>query len=283
MSERAVETPPEPAAAATAAAAPAVVVAAAVQWAPGEDADANRAAAAALIDAAAARGARLVVLPEYSQHCSPDLAATAPAAAEPLDGPFVAMLRERAAAHGALVVAGLLERMDDGVANTVVAVDATGVRAAYRKVHLYDAFGARESDWLTPGDPAQLPVVEALGLRIGIETCYDLRFPEATRRLVDAGADVVAIPAEWVRGPQKERHWTTLVTARAIESTVHVVAADQAPPLGVGCSAIVDPMGVALASLGDGEGIAVAPIDPAVTEATRRRNPSLANRRYRVA
>ena len=170
-----------------------------------------------------------------------------------------------------------------GVANTVVAVDASGVRAAYRKVHLYDAFGTSESDWLTAGDPAQTPVIDALGTRIGIETCYDLRFPESTRRLVDAGADVIVVPAEWVRGPQKERHWTTLVTARAIESTVHVVAADQAPPLGVGCSLIADPMGIPLAALGDEEGIAVAPIDPGAVTSTRKRNPSLANRRYRVA
>lgn len=260
-----------------------MLLAAAVQWAPGEDVAENRAAAARWIDRAAERGARLIVLPEYSQHCSTELAATAPAAAEPLDGPFVTMLLERAAAHDALVVAGLVERLDDGVANTVVAVDASGIRAAYRKVHLYDAFGTSESDWLTAGDPAQTPVIDALGTRIGIETCYDLRFPESTRRLVDAGADVIVVPAEWVRGPQKERHWTTLVTARAIESTVHVVAADQAPPLGVGCSLIADPMGIPLAALGDEEGIAVAPIDPGAVTSTRKRNPSLANRRYRVA
>ncbi len=259
-----------------------MLLAAAVQWAPGEDVAENRAAAARWIDAAAARGARLIVLPEYSQHCSADLAATAPGAAEPLEGPFTAMLQERAAAHGALVIAGLVERRDAGASNTVVAVDGTGILAAYRKVHLYDAFGSSESDWLTPGDPAQLPVVDALGMRIGIQTCYDLRFPESTRRLVDAGADVVVVPAEWVRGPQKERHWTTLVTARAIESTAFVIAADQSPPLGVGCSLIVDPMGVPLAALGDEQGIAVAPIDPAAITTTRRRNPSLANRRYRV-
>lgn len=259
------------------------LLAAAVQWTPGEDVTENRAAAARWIDAAAARGAELIVLPEYSQHCSKELAATAPAAAEQLDGPFVTMLAERAAAHGALVVAGLVERLGEGVANTVVAVDGTGVREAYRKVHLYDAFGTSESDWLTAGDPQQTPVIDAFGTRIGIETCYDLRFPESTRRLVDAGADVIVVPAEWVRGPQKERHWTALVTARAIESTVHVVAADQAPPLAVGCSLIADPMGIPLAALGDEEGIAVAPIDPAVTARTRARNPSLANRRYRIA
>lgn len=260
-----------------------MLLAAAVQWAPGEDVAENRAAAARWIDLAAARGARLIVLPEYSQHCSADLASTAADAAETLDGPFVAMLRERATANDAVVVAGLIEQREDGIANTVVAVDASGVLAAYRKVHLYDAFGTRESDWLMAGDPAQAAVIDAFGTRIGIQTCYDLRFPEMTRRLVDAGADVVLVPAEWVRGPQKERHWTTLVTARAIESTVHVVAADQAPPLGVGCSLIVDPMGVTLAALGDEEGIAVAPIDPDAIVRTRTRNPSLANRRYRVS
>lgn len=260
-----------------------LLLAAAVQWAPGEDAAENRSVAASWIDRAAGRGASLIVLPEYSQHCSKDLAATAPAAAESLDGPFVTMLLERAAAHDALVIAGMVERLDRGVANTVVAVDASGIRETYRKVHLYDAFGSRESDWLTAGDPAQTPVIDALGTRIGIQTCYDLRFPETTRRLVDAGADVIVVPAEWVRGPQKERHWTTLVTARAIESTVHVVAADQAPPLAAGCSLIVDPMGIPLAALGDEEGIAIAPIDPAVTERTRTRNPSLVNRRYRVS
>lgn len=259
-----------------------VLTVAAVQWAAGEDLAQNRADASARIDRAAALGASLIVLPEYAQFCSKDLAERAADVAEPLDGPFVAMLQERAAAHDALVVAGLLERGEAGVANAVVAVDASGIVAVYRKVHLYDAFGTRESDWLVAGDTSQEPVVAWRGHGIGLQTCYDLRFPETTRRLVDAGADVVVVPAFWARGPQKERHWTTLVTARAIESTIHVVAVDQAPPLSVGCSMVVDPMGVALAALGDDDGIAIARIDPAVTAATRERNPSLANRRYRI-
>lgn len=258
------------------------IVAAAVQWAPSEDVADNRDRVAALVAEAAGRGARLIVLPEYSQHFHADLASTAPDAAEPLDGPFVTRLVAAASEHDAIVIAGLVERAGDAVHNTVVAVDGSGVLAAYRKVHLYDAFGMRESDWLTPGALDQRPIVDVWGHTVGIETCYDLRFPESTRLLVDAGADTVVVPAEWVRGPQKERHWTTLVTARAIESTVHVVAADHAPPIGAGCSTIVDPMGVPLAALGEAPGIAVAPIDLERTAAVRATNPSLANRRYRV-
>ncbi|WIB36991.1 nitrilase-related carbon-nitrogen hydrolase [Curtobacterium sp. MCJR17_043] len=107
------------------------------------------------------------------------------------------------------------------------------VLETYRKVHLYDAFGSRESDRIEAGDPAQLPVVEVDGVRVGLETCYDLRFPEVTRRLAatDTGAaDVVVLPAEWVRGPGKEHHWRTLLTARAVENTVWVLGVGQAPP-----------------------------------------------------
>ncbi len=114
-----------------------------------------------------------------------------------------------------MVVAGLLERADDGrrVRNTVVAVAGDGIRAVYRKLHLYDAFGQRESDWVEPGEIAPPQTFETAGLRFGLMTCYDLRFPEVARTLADAAVDVALIPAEWVRGPLKEHHWRTLVQA----------------------------------------------------------------------
>ncbi len=111
---------------------------------------------------------------------------------------------------------------------------APGVLARYRKLHLYDAFGQRESDWVEPGELAEPETFELDGLRFGLMTCYDLRFPEVGRLLADAGADVFVVPAEWVRGPLKEHHWRTLLHARAIENTVFVAAADHPPPLGVG-------------------------------------------------
>jgi predicted amidohydrolase len=104
-----------------------------------------------------------------------------------------------------------------------------------------------------------------------------------TRRIVDAGADVLLLPADWVPGPLKEDHWRTLVRARAIENTVYVAAAGQCAPTGAGNSMIVDPMGVVTAGLGDGSGIAVAEISPERIAAVRRINPALDLRRFTVA
>lgn len=256
------------------------------QFAPGPDPTANLATIGRLVDDSVARGATLVVLPEYSSYFTAEMGPDWVDAAQPVDGPFVRGLGEIARGHGIHLVAGLVERIDGEahrVSNTLVVVDAAGaVVATYRKLHLYDAFGMRESDWVVPG-AIEVPETFAWGdLVVGLQTCYDLRFPEITRRLVDAGADVVLVPSEWVRGPLKEQHWRTLVTARAIENTIYVAAADHTPPIGVGASMIVDPMGIALASLGEVEGIGVAEVDPARIAAVRETNPALTLRRFGV-
>lgn len=254
------------------------------QFAPTADTAANLEAIRQLTATASARGARLVVFPEYSSYFVDPFDASLAENAQPVDGTFVATLAAIAADHGVHLVAGLLESADDArrVRNTVVAVDGTGLLASYRKLHLYDAFGQRESDWVEPGrlTPAETFAID--GLTFGLMTCYDLRFPEVARTLVDAGADVVLVPAEWVRGPLKEHHWRTLLHARAIENTVFVAAADHPPPLGVGCSMIIDPQGVELAGVGTATDVAVAHLDPSAVERVRRVNPALRLRRFRV-
>lgn len=265
-------------------AAPAAAVAVA-QFAPGPDEAANLHRIGGLVAEAQARGARLVLLPEYSAYFVDPFDASLAEHAQPLDGPFVQALVALAARHGVTVVAGMVERAQDAlhVHNTVVAVDASGVLARYRKLHLYDAFGQRESDWIAPGALGPPQTFALDGIRCALMTCYDLRFPEVARMLVDGGAEALLVPAEWVRGPLKEHHWTTLLAARAIENTVYVAAADHPPPLGVGHSLIIDPEGVTLAGIGTGEGVAVAELDPATIERVRRINPALRLRRFRVA
>jgi predicted amidohydrolase len=92
----------------------------------------------------------------------------------------------------------------------------------------------------------------------------------------------VLVPSEWVRGPLKEQHWRTLVTARALENTLYVAAADHAPPIGVGNSMIVDPMGVELATIGETTDVATAIISPSRVEQVRTLNPAVAVRRFQV-
>ena len=255
------------------------------QFAPGTDKAANLATIGALAQRAADRGARLVVFPEYSSFFTPELGDRAVAAAEPLDGPFVAGLARIAGAVGATIVAGMLETTGtpDRFSNTLVAVsDGGDLLAKYRKIHLYDAFGQRESDSVLAGAIDAPETFAVGGFTAGLQTCYDLRFPESTRRLVDAGVDLVLVPSEWVRGPLKEAHWRVLVTARAVENTVYVVAADQAPPIGAGNSMIVDPMGVEVATVGENTDVGLAWASPARLVEVRKINPALALRRFRV-
>lgn len=254
------------------------------QFAPTARREVNLESMAELVERAVGRGARIVLFPEYSSYFVDPFDETLAENAEELDGPFVAALRELAARHEVCIVAGLVERADDRrrVRNTVVAVDATGILARYRKLHLYDAFGQRESDWVEAGEIATPETFAWGGLTFALQTCYDLRFPEVTRLLADAGADVVLVPAEWVRGPLKEHHWRTLLQARAIENTLYVAAADHPPPLGVGHSALIDPQGVEIASVGTGTDVAVGFVERAFVERVRRTNPALALRRFRV-
>jgi predicted amidohydrolase len=255
------------------------------QFAPTADVDANLGLIDELVGKARARGARVVLFPEYSSYFVDPFDDSLARNAETLDGPFVERLNTLAARHGVHIVAGLLERGADGrrVRNTVVAVNGDRVLARYRKLHLYDAFGQRESDWIEPGDIEPPQTFELEGLRFGLMTCYDLRFPEVSRLLADAGVDVTLVAAEWVRGPLKEHHWRTLLHARAIENTMYVAAADHPPPLGVGHSMIIDPQGVEIAAVGTTTDVAIAHLEAEAIANVRRVNPALRLRRFGVA
>lgn len=262
-----------------------MTVIAVAQFSPTAEVVANRDHVAELVGSAAAQGAALAVLPEYSSFTPPRFDGSIAAHAEPLDGPFASAVGDLARRHRIAVVVGMIEQLPGTtkVHNTLLLVAADGALAAtYRKVHLYDAHGVQESEWIVAGEPGAAATMEVDGLRVGAQTCYDLRFPESTRVLVDAGADVVVVPAQWVPGPRKEDHWTTLLRARAIENTVYVAAAGQGAPTGSGNSMVIDPMGVVVAGLGDRSGVAVATVDRGRIKQVRAANPVLAARRYRV-
>lgn len=257
------------------------------QYAPGEDKRRNLDTARAMVGEAVARGARVVLLPEYAMFTAPRTDHRFVESAEPMDGPFPSGIAALAAEHRVHVVAGLNEALPsspDRFSNTLAAFGPDGtVVARYRKLHLYDAFGARESDVVEPGPIADPETFTCDGVVFGLQTCYDLRFPEVTRRIADAGAQVLLLAAEWVPGPLKEDHWTTLLRARAIENTLYVAAAGQNAPTGAGNSAVVDPMGTRIVALGEQTGVAVARIDPARVAEVREKNPALRLRRFTVA
>lgn len=261
---------------------------AAVQLNSTADPSANLASADRLTRAAAADGARLIVLPEKWTAIGTDEQQRE--AAETLDGPAIAWARATARELGVDLLAGsILERVpgQEKLANTSVHVDPRGeVRASYRKLHMFDVEvggrSYRESDIEEPGEEIVISET-ADGVQLGLSICYDLRFPELYRILAIRGARIIAVPAAFTLATTRD-HWETLLRARAIENQAFIVAANQfgAHPGGHrsgGRSMIVDPWGLILAQAPDREGHVLAELDLERQLEIRAQLPSLANRR----
>ncbi len=232
------------------------------------------------------RGADLALLPEvFMAFIAPESPVAAAQVAEPIDGPFVSALAAEARRHHLYVGCGVYESAPDErtrAYNTAVLLGPDGDLAlAYRKTHLYDAFGYRESDRIVPGAEPPGVVRTPLGT-LGLLVCYELRFPELARAVAVAGGDVLLLPAAWVAGPLKEHHWTTLLAARAIENTIFVAAADQVGTICAGRSRLLDPMGVTLADAGEEACVVTAEVDLARIARVREKLPSLRHRRQEL-
>lgn len=236
---------------------------------------------------AAERGARLVVHPEAAMA---SFAGRLDTVAEPLDGRFADGVRALADEHGVTVVVGMFTpadtiTTDEGrdrarVHNTLLATGPGTSETTYRKVHLYDAFGTKESDTVAPGD--ELVTVDVEGWTVGLSTCYDVRFGEQFTQLGRRGAELVVLPASWGDGPGKASQWDLLTRARAHDAQAWLLAVGQAwtkdavnGPFGIGRSVLADPTGEVRARLGGGEDVLVADIDRAAVERARATVPIL--------
>ncbi|MET7932080.1 carbon-nitrogen hydrolase family protein [Streptomyces sp. NPDC005322] len=252
----------------------------------GPDPEQNLALLREQADRAAEAGARLVVFPEAAMAC---FGTSLAPLAEPLDGPWATGLRQIAKDAGLVVVAGMFTPAPDGrVTNTLLAT-GPGVEAAYDKIHLYDAFGFAESDTVAPG--SRVVTFDLDGVRIGLATCYDVRFPELFRAHADEGAVLSLLPASWGAGPGKREQWELLTRARALDATVWLAAVGQADPAaaggapatsaptGIGHSALIGPDGTVRERLDAGPGLLVGDVDTDEVTAVRRKVSVLANRR----
>ncbi len=227
-----------------------------------------------------ADGTDLVVLPEAFARDFGEPGSDLAPYAEPLDGPFATRLRELSTGTGTAWLAGMFEVAEDPARplNTLVLAD-DGNLTAYRKIHLYDSFGYKESATISPGAIAPSRV-DVGGFPLGLMTCYDLRFPELARTLVEQGAEALVLPAAWVAGERKVEHWRTLLRARAIENTVWVIAVAQPGPRYSGHSLVVAPDGDVVVEAGEDDAAVLdAVVDRESVSGVRRTNPSLANRR----
>lgn len=263
---------------------------AAIQLSSQADRDQNLERVRHFVGRAAKEGAELVALPENFAFFGDEPEKCAIAERLDGDGPIVSTLRELARTHGIAIVAGGMPEASDDPArpyNTSVLVDRDGaVTARYRKIHLFDVALAdgtelRESRATSAG--AEPCTAKVGGRTLGMTICYDLRFPELYRKLVEGGAELVTVPAAFTLTTGKD-HWHVLLRARAIEHQVFVVAPAQhgLHPRGrrtYGKSLIVDPWGDVLGQCGEGEGIASATLDFDYLAKVRRELPCLGHRR----
>ena len=223
----------------------------AIQVASTHDVEENRQSLRSWVERAAQEGSELIVLPEASQRRFGTGGEPLISDAESIEGPYVSTMIALSRQFNVTISAGIFEiSHEKGKAfNTTVLTKPSGSVASYRKIHLYDAFGFEESAGVVSGpvDDSNLLVRSRGGLRVGVMTCFDLRFPEMAGALLRRGATAIAIGAAWVEGPLKDEQWMTLLRARAVETTSFVIAAAQPGPNYCGRSCIVHPNGTVLA------------------------------------
>jgi predicted amidohydrolase len=253
-----------------------------------DDRASNLKVARSLLERAAALGADVAVLPEYTDYLGPSSGLPAP---EPVSGEYGSFFAAAARELGMWVHAGSFHEAGPSPShsyNTSLLFDRSGALAAtYRKIHLYDVeipgkVSYLESATIAPGSAAVVATVE--GVPFGLTTCYDLRFPELYRALAAEGAaQVLVVPSAFMAHTGRD-HWEVLLRARAIENQCYVVAAgqigsDAAGRTTYGRSMIVDPWGTVVAQAPDEVTVVVADLDLARLARIRRELPSLANRR----
>lgn len=271
-------------------------LAACVQLRATTDVEANLATTDELVRRAAATGAKLVATPENTPFLGPQFHKVD--LAESLDGEVgtrLAKLADELGIH--LLIGGMAERRltEDGTPddkrcfNTSVLYGPSGDRlGVYRKMHLFDVdvpggLTIAESDTVFPGD--EVVVVETPLGSIGMSICYDLRFPELYRKMVDQGATIIAVPSAFTLTTGKD-HWHCLLRARAIETQSWLLAPAQwgvhdekGKRNSYGHSLIVDPWGAVVADKGHGVGLCLAEIDSDRVDAVRRSIPVRDHRR----
>lgn len=263
--------------------------AAIVQMKSSVDKELNLVHSLKLINEAAKKKARLICFPEFQMAYSPSeqKSESLHKIAEKISGNFVSTLSNSAKQNRINIVATLYEIINTNdknhkVFDTGVIINELGkLQSIYRKVHLYDALGFKESKKLLAGSIIEKPSKTSVG-KLGLLICYDMRFPEISRILTVNGANILVSPSAWVAGFMKREHWEIMVRARAIENGVYVLAPNQVGNIYCGHSMAIDPFGSTIVDMENREGIEFIDIDSSKIDTTRRTLPLLMNRRTDV-
>lgn len=270
-----------------------------VQMKSSPDKEENLAFSLEQVEQSARKKAKIVCFPEFQMSFSPPSQSSKElfSISESLNGNFVKQLKKSAKENNIFIVGSIYEHSNlistntkqdkeskinknsYRVYDTVVLINEHGkLISFYRKLHLYDALGFKESTKLLAGSKLFSPVISPLG-KLGTLVCYDLRFPELSRILAIEGSIVLIAPSGWVQGTMKEDHWLLMCRARAIENGVYLIAPNQIGNIFCGRSLVVDPFGVVVMDMGNTEGLEIVDLDLSRIDVIRKSLPLLRNRR----
>lgn len=253
------------------------------------------------IKESAKNSAKIICFPEFQMSFSPSSQSSEElySLSESINGNFVSRLKKSARENNIFIVSSIYERANSKSINkrqsqgnfhkhsyrvfdTVVLINNNGdLVSQYRKLHLYDALGFKESNKLLAGSKLFTPITSPIG-KIGTLICYDLRFPELSRILALKGSGSLIAPSGWVQGTMKEDHWMIMCKARAIENGVYLIAPNQIGNIFCGRSLIVDPFGIVVTDMGNKEGFEIVDLDLDRINSVRKTLPLLKNRRKDV-
>jgi deaminated glutathione amidase len=261
-----------------------------VQMKSSENKEENLKVSVNFIKEAAQKKASLICFPEFQMAFSPTKQSSRQLVNEVAEyvngGNFISAMCKAAKLNKINIISTVYEKsrnkIDSRVYDTAVLINNEGIISSiYRKLHLYDALGFKESNKMIPGNVIEKPMSTSVG-NIGLMICYDIRFPEMSRILTVNGADILFAPSAWIHGIMKEEHWQTMVKARAIENGSYLIAPDQVGNIFSGRSMAIDPFGAVLLDMGEREGIEVIEIDKSRIKEVRESLPLLKNRRLDV-
>ena len=253
-----------------------------VQMKSSEDKEENLKKSLDVIQALSSEKPDLIIFPEYHMYM-PDFTnpGFAKDVSEPTDGGFVTSLSRASEKIGSNILLNMTEMNFGSLKpfNTSLLIDDLGVVAGkYRKIHLFDAYTMQESSVY---DPGRIPI-KAMNnekFRVGVQICYDLRFPESSRLLSLQGAQILSYQAGWFAGNRKLETWRTLLKARAMENGVFVLGTAQCGEKFTGHSMIISPYGDVIREADNSETVLTETLDMSLIEQYREEVPMMKQRR----
>lgn len=193
--------------------------------------------------------------------------------AEQISGPFISKILEKSREHQTAVVFTVFLAENNQIFNTAILAENGEIKATYKKIHLFDALGYKESNLFSSGD--KIALVQIQNFTVGLAICFDLRFPELFRKMAHKGAEIFIVPSAWYKGENKNEQWQVLTKTRAHENNAYLVATNQTSPQFIGNSIIASPFATTIKQANTQETTLIVELDKKSLLESKKQIPTI--------